>query len=134
MSYFQYDGPAGTNAEAHGYSNAVAIPANVKIVITAGQGGLDLQTGKVVTSSPEAQITAAFDAVESALKKAGVSKGLFAVHKFLSFMLDTDLEPLMMEIWRKRCPGHRPTWTCVGASKLCLPGMIVEIQAEAILE
>ncbi|RFU32216.1 hypothetical protein B7463_g4107, partial [Scytalidium lignicola] len=133
MSYHQYDGPAGDAAEAHGYSNVVILPIPSQIVVTAGQPGLDLKTGKVVTTSAEDQISAAFDCVEAALTKAGVSKGLLGVHKFLTFMLDTDLEPVMMEIWRKRCPGHRPTWTCVGASKLCLPGMIVEIQAEATM-
>lgn len=133
MSYFQYDGPAGEGAQRHGYSNAIVLPVSAQIVVTAGQPGLDLKTGQVVTTSTEAQISAAFDCVEAALKKAGVSKGLLGVHKFLTFMLDTDLEPVMMEIWRKRCPGHLPTWTCVGASKLCLPGMLIEIQAEATL-
>ncbi|KIW67906.1 hypothetical protein PV04_07121 [Phialophora macrospora] len=133
MSFHQYDGPGGEFAQNHGFSQAVVLPASPKIVITAGQAGIDLKTGKVVTSSPEAQISAAFDCVEAALKKAGVEKGLLAVHKFLTFMLDTDLEPVMMKIWRERCPGHRPTWTCVGSHKLCFPEMIVEIQAEATL-
>ncbi|OAL35122.1 hypothetical protein AYO20_05599 [Fonsecaea nubica] len=133
MSFYQYDGPAGEFSQNHGFSQAVVLPASAKIVITAGQAGCDLKTGKVVTTSAEAQISAAFDCVEAALKKAGVEKGLLGVHKFLTFMLDTDLEPVMMKIWRERCPGHRPTWTCVGSSKLCFPEMIVEIQAEATL-
>lgn len=133
MSYYQYDGPAGQYSQGHGFSQAVALPSSSKIIITAGQAGCDLKTGKVVTTSTEAQISAAFDCVEAALRKAGVERGLFAVHKFLTFMLDTDNEPVMMKIWRERCPGHLPTWTCVGASKLCLPEMIVEIQAEATL-
>ena len=96
MSYYQYDGPGGEFAQRHGFSQAVILPSSPKIVITAGQAGIDLKTGKVVTTSAEAQISAAFDCVEAALKKAGVGKGLLAVHKFLTFMLDTDLEPVMM--------------------------------------
>ncbi|KFY15371.1 hypothetical protein V491_05700 [Pseudogymnoascus sp. VKM F-3775] len=134
LSYFQYNGPAGESAQTHGFSNAVVLSPTSKIVITSGQPGFDLKTGNLVTISNEAQISAAFDCVEAAIRKAGVANGLMGVYKFTSYMLDTDHEPLMMEIWRKRCPNHRPTWTCVGVSKLCIPGMMVEIHAEATVE
>jgi enamine deaminase RidA (YjgF/YER057c/UK114 family) len=131
--FFQPPGPIGDVCREHGFSNAVVLPPNAQIVITAGQAGLDTQTGKLVETSPADQISAAFDCCDLALKSAGVVNGLGSAHKILSFFLDTRYETLMMEIWRKRYPDHRPTWTCVGASNLCIQGMICEIQAEAVL-
>lgn len=133
-TFFQYSGPTGQACETHGFSNAVILPSNARIVITAGQAGVDLSTGKLVESSPADQIGAAFDCCDAALKAAGATNGLKSAHKVISFFLDTRYEPLMMEIWRSRYTDRRPTWTCVGASNLCMQGMICEIQAEAIMQ
>ena len=81
-----------------------------------------------------AQIEACFDCVDAALKAAGVEEGLGKVVKFVTYMLDCRNEPLMMEIWKKRFPALQPCWTCIGTSNLCLQGMVLEMDAEAIIE
>lgn len=136
MSNVQYFQPAdivGKNCEYAGFSNAVIIPANAKLVITAGQAGVDRTTGKLVETSVTDQIEAAFDGADLSLKAAGVAEGLCAAHKILTFFIDMRYESIMMDIWKRRYPGHRPTWTCVGVSNLSMRGMHVEMQAEAIL-
>lgn len=132
--HFSQTGDAvGRVCQEVGFSQAVSVPANARIVITAGQAGFDLQTGKLVETSVEDQILAAFDCVDAALRSAGVKDGLLSAHKMVSYLTDVRDEPLMMEIWRRRYPECRPTWTAVGVTSLCIRGMVIEIQGEAAI-
>jgi enamine deaminase RidA (YjgF/YER057c/UK114 family) len=135
VEYLTRPGPSGAACMATGFSNAAILPAGARIVITAGQAGIDLGTGDLVTSSAEAQISAAFDCLEVALKTAGVTAGLAGAYKVTSYLTDPQKDDaLMMRLWRERVPaGHRPVWASVGSHALVLPGMIIELQAEAVL-
>ncbi|KAK5062594.1 hypothetical protein LTR84_004667 [Exophiala bonariae] len=127
--YFQSPGPLGELYEATGFSHAVVLPVGAQLVITSGQPGLNRQ--KRATATAAEQIEGCFDNVDTALKAAGVTEGLWKAHKIQCFLLDVSLEPTMMEIWRRKWRGHRPTWATVGTSGLCGPGMIIELIAEA---
>jgi enamine deaminase RidA (YjgF/YER057c/UK114 family) len=129
--YFQAPGPLGEYYQKTGFSHAVVLPPNAQLVIVSGQGGSDPTTMKRVTSSTADQIEATLINCENALKAAGVKEGLWAVHKVTCFLLDVSHEPILMEVWRRRYPGHRPTWMTVGTSGLCGKDMIVEVQVEA---
>ncbi len=132
--YFQTPGPWGAEGQAAGYSQSVNFPANGRIAVTAGQPGIDLKTGKLVTSSKEAQIEAAFDMVDAALKAAGASGGLATAHKMTIFYLDIrNDEPILMGILRKRYPDTRPALLAIGTPTLAISGMHVEVQAEAVV-
>ena len=102
--FFQHSGPLGKSCEEAGFSNAVVLPPNAQIVISAGQAGMNLKTGTLVESSPLAQREAAFDCCDAALKAAGVTQGLACAHKIVSYFVDTRYDPVMMEIWRRRYP------------------------------
>ena len=129
--YFERPGPSAKDCIAAGFSNAVKLPPNAQLVLTAGQAGIDLKTGRLVDSTPEAQIEACFDCCDAALKSAGVPDGLASAFRITSFLPDQRYDSLMMGIWRRRYPDHRPIWTSVGSGALGLRGMIVELQAEA---
>jgi enamine deaminase RidA (YjgF/YER057c/UK114 family) len=129
--YFQSPGPLGALYEATGFSHAVVLPPGAQIVIAAGQAGLNREARKTATAAE--QIEGTFDNCDAALKAAGVKEGLWKAHKIACYLLDVSLEPVMMEIWRRKWPGHKPTWMTVGTSGLCGPGMIVEMQVEAHL-
>jgi enamine deaminase RidA (YjgF/YER057c/UK114 family) len=131
--FIERPGPSGKDCIEAGFSNAVVLPANAQIVMTAGQAGIDLKTGKLVESSPEAQIEACFDCCDIALKSAGVIDGLASAYKVVSFLPDQRYDPLMMSIWRRHFPGKRPIWMSVGSGALGLKGMIIELQAEAVV-
>lgn len=133
VTYHQPSDTVGNNCQEAGFSNAAILPANARIVMTAGQAGVDRKTGKLVETSIADQIDAAFDGADLALKAAGVQEGLAVAHKILTFLIDMRYESTMMEIWKRRYPGHCPTWTCVGVSNLSMRGMYVEMQAEAVL-
>lgn len=129
--YYQVSGPLGPYYEATGFSHAVVLPPNAQLVVAAGQPGLT-EAGQM-PSSPAEQIEATFINCDNALKAAGVKQGLYKAHKIHSYLTDVSHEPLMMEIWRKKWPNHRPTWMCIGTNALCGEGMIIEIQVEAHL-
>jgi enamine deaminase RidA (YjgF/YER057c/UK114 family) len=129
--YYQVPGPLGAYYEATGFSHAVVLPPNAQLVIASGQPGLNSEAR--ISSSPAEQIESTFINCDNALKAAGVKQGLFKAHKIHCFLTDVSHEPLMMEIWRRKWPDHRPTWMCIGTSALCGQGMIIEIQVEAHL-
>ncbi|KAJ5087221.1 hypothetical protein N7456_010837 [Penicillium angulare] len=127
-------GPVGDLFTQMGISHAAVIPATSKIVITSGEPGLDVNTGELVTSSPEAQVNAAYDTIELVLKNAGVKKGILGAHKFTALLIDTKYEDVLMRVWRERYPGHTPVFMAFGVRQLGMEGMIVELRAEAIID
>lgn len=127
-------GVAGSMFSNNGIAHAVSLPADAKIVITSGEPGLDLETGKVVTSSTEAQFRAAFNTVDAVLKGAGVKKGVKAVHKFTVLMIDMKEEDILMKIWQEVAPGQQAVFMAFGVNHLGMEGMRVELRAEAILD
>lgn len=131
-TYVQIPGAFGDYYQAQGYSHAVIIPANARLVCTAGEPGLDLTTGKFPTD-PAKQIEACLDNCDAALRAAGITKGLGQAHKVLCFLTDTSLESLLMEIWRRRYPDQRPAFATVGTSSLVAKDMIIEMLVEAYL-
>lgn len=137
MSSQQYSsppGPVGRIFTDLGISHAAIIPASAKLVVTSGEPGLDLKTGELVTSSTEAQIHAVFDTVDAVLKHAGVEKGIRGAHKFTALLLDMADEGVLMKVFQARYSGHTPVFMAFGVKQLGMPGMRVEIRAEAIIE
>ena len=133
VSFTQIGGPLGALFAENGTSHTATIPTQTLIVTTSGQPGFDMKTGNLVTSSTREEIEACFDCVEAALRSAGVEDGLAAVYKMTSFLLDIRLESEMMDVWRKRMPEHRPAWVTVGVAALAVPGMHIEMMAEAAI-
>ncbi|KAF5227430.1 hypothetical protein FANTH_14773 [Fusarium anthophilum] len=115
--------------QVHGYSHAVILPRNAQLVIASGQPSINKIAR--MPETPREQIIACFENCNVALKAAGVKEGLGVAHKVHCFFTDVKDEPVAMEIWKEMYPDHRPTWMSVGVKDLCVPGMIVEIQAEA---
>ncbi|KAJ4263327.1 hypothetical protein NW762_006145 [Fusarium torreyae] len=132
VTYAQVPGPLGDMFQTFGSSHVAKIPLSGTLVVTSGQPGFD-RHGQVVTESLEKEFEACLDCVEAALKAGGVEAGLASAHKFSAYFLDIRQESLMQEIWRKRFPEHRPAWVSVGVSQLAVPGMHIEISAEAVL-
>jgi enamine deaminase RidA (YjgF/YER057c/UK114 family) len=134
QTFYSPPGPVGELFTKMGISHAAIVPATAKIVITSGEPGLDLKTGELVTSSPEAQVNAAYDTIDLVLKNAGVEKGIRGAHKFTALLIDTKYEDVLMSTWRERYPGHKPVFMAFGVRQLGMEGMIVELRAEAIIE
>lgn len=131
--YRHLPGPVGKLLEGT-YSTTVSVPMSpsASLVYTTGHIGLDLNTGSLVHDSLEAEFNAIFDCLDAALKNHGVSEGCGQAFRFVSYLLSPDLEPTMQSVFKKRWPGHQPTWVTVIVKEVVGGGaMSAEIAAEA---
>lgn len=129
LKYFNYSGVGTNNNKNYSYSQAVRVGNTIKC---SGQGGWD-NKGNIDPKDLRTQIDLAFRNVEKNLKDAGAT-GWADVYSVRSYHISlTDSFDLMVEHFRQWMPNHQPTWTCVGVTELGIPGMIVEIEVEAVI-
>jgi enamine deaminase RidA (YjgF/YER057c/UK114 family) len=70
------------------------------------------------------------------MKAAGIAKPWENIYKIRSYHvgLSDELAYTMIKYSKMYFTTHAPLWTMVGVEKLGLPGMIVEIEATAVIE
>ncbi|KAI5275357.1 hypothetical protein E4T47_01669 [Aureobasidium subglaciale] len=136
MSHLQYKAYAGwgeTAAKSHNMSQIVRVPAG-DIVKMSGQGGWNPSTGEMVTDLG-GEWAKAFDNVQHALQDIG-AKGWESVYKLtVYYTSENELAMKHAEENMWRCfPNHKPVVTMVMVKDLALPGMHVEVDAEAVIQ
>jgi 2-iminobutanoate/2-iminopropanoate deaminase len=110
------------------YSQAVTRDG---LVYTAGQIGLDPQTGKLVEGGIQAQARQALTNLQAILEAAGTSLG--HVLKTTVFLQDIGDFQAMNQVYAQFFPGDPPARSAVQVAALPL-GALVEIEAVATLE
>ena len=116
----------------HGYSHVATVPANSILVFVAGQAGTD-QEGKL-SGDFRTQVKFTFENLAIALK----SKGLEMQHiaKLTTLVVDYDAEKhkILIEEGKKIWPDEKfPVNTLIPVSRLALDGMLIEIDATAVM-
>jgi len=105
------------------YSQAVS---NGTLVFTAGQVGLDPNTGKLVEGGVEAETRQALTNLQAVLAAAGTS--LDKALKVTVFLTDMGQFAAMNRVYAGFFPAEPPARTCIGVAALPL-GAAVEIEA-----
>jgi enamine deaminase RidA (YjgF/YER057c/UK114 family) len=115
--------------EEMGFSQAWKVDGAQSIVFVAGQGPLSADGQVVGADDFEAQARQTFENLRVVLEQAGAS--FDAVVKVSAFM--TDITNLR-DYWRVRSEFiAAPASTAFEVSSLALPGMMIEVEAIAVL-
>ncbi|PVI02670.1 YjgF-like protein [Periconia macrospinosa] len=128
LPYFCYKGFGEEKREQLWYSQAVRVGDVIEV---AGQGGWDPLTSEIPTDLDE-EIDRAFANVEHCLKDSG-GAGWCEVYKIRLYLTDMSEQAVVAAVRNLKAwnPNHRPILTCIGVTKLGLPGMRVEVEVKA---
>jgi enamine deaminase RidA (YjgF/YER057c/UK114 family) len=116
----------------HGYSHIATVPANSILVFVAGQAGTD-EEGKL-SKEFRAQVQFTFKNLAIALKSKGL--GMQHIAKLTTLVVDYDAEKhkILIEEGKKVWADEKfPVNTLIPVSRLALDGMLIEIDATAVM-
>lgn len=126
--YIHPDGMAPTNA-----FTPVVVAAGSKIIYVSGQVPVD-GDGNIVGDDLASQAEQVFKNLQTCLAAAGAT---FAdVTKTMTFVVDFKPEhrAIIGEVREKFLPpGNRPASTLLGVQALARPGLLIEIEATAVI-
>lgn len=112
------------------YSQAILVPTT-RTVYTAGQLGMDPQTGNLVEGGVAAQTRQALHNLQAILEAAGAS--LRQVVKTVVFLKNMDDFAAMNEVYAVFFPEQPPARSTIEVARLPKNGL-VEIEAVAVIE
>ena len=111
-----------------GYSRAVRVGDHVYVAGT-GAWGAD---GKIAQGDVYAQTKQCIENIRTALEAAGA--GLADVVRTRTFVLDIDRQEEFSRAHREAFAAILPAATLVEVSRLATPEMLVEVEADAVLD
>lgn len=111
------------------YSDAVRAGTTVYV---SGQGSIDAQGRLVGRGDVVAQTRKALDNMKLALAAAGAT--LDDVVKVTVYLGDVDDRPKVNEVRKEYFGANRPASTLIGISRFAIEGMLIEIEAVAVVK
>ena len=115
--------------EGFGFSHAILFEGKKSLVIS-GQSGID-KDGKVISGGFDAQCEMAFESIGEILREVGGS--FHNVVKINGYLIDMKDIMSFGRIASKYYGSELPAQTIIEVKGLALPGMVVEIEAMAII-
>lgn len=111
-----------------GYSRAVRIGQHVAVA-----GTTSMKDGSLVgVGNPAEQTRVILDTITGALHEAGA--GVDDIIRYRVYLTDVDHWPLVAPVLSERLGHIRPANTLIGGVTLVDPQMLVEIEADAIID
>jgi enamine deaminase RidA (YjgF/YER057c/UK114 family) len=117
--------------DAFGFSQGWRIDGCQSIVFVSGQGSISADHGLMHEGNFAAQARVAFENLRTVLEQAGASLG--DVVKLGVFLVGMEHLPEYGKVLSEFFEGQPPASTLVGVSALAQPGMMLEVEAYAVL-
>lgn len=117
--------------DARGFTQAWRVERPVTMLQLSGQVSLDADGRVVGADDFEAQTRQCFDNLITVLDQAGAA--LTDVVKFTVYLTDISRLPDFGRIKAGYLAGQQPASTAVGVTALAMPGLMIEIDATAVL-
>lgn len=114
-----------------GYSQIARVAAGSNLLLVAGQGGI--AADMAMASDFRGQLQQAISNVEVALASAGATLADVARTTLLVVGYDAEVFGILSEELARIWPDAKPASTLIPVPCLALPGMLVEIEATAIV-
>jgi enamine deaminase RidA (YjgF/YER057c/UK114 family) len=129
----EFINPAGL-APSPAYTHSVAVEGGVKMIFIAGQVAID-QRGKIVGPSDLAvQTRKVFDNLALALAGAGATPAdVVKLNLYVVNYKPADYAPIREVRSGFFPPGKPPASTLVGVAALALEGLLIEVEAVAVI-
>jgi 2-iminobutanoate/2-iminopropanoate deaminase len=119
------------SAERSGYSQAVVVAQGGRTIWLAGHTGAVDTAGKSLAGDFEAQVRAAFAAIDATLKEAGGK--LADMVTMTVFLTDMRNQRRFTDLRREILGADFPASAAIGISHLANPNALLEIQAVAVV-
>ena len=116
--------------ERFGFSHAWRVDSARTLIFLAGQGPVTAD-GRVVDGDFEVQARLTFENLRTVLEQAGAS--FDAVVKLTAYFTDIAKLRDYARVRDEFITGAPPASTAVGVASLALPGMMIEVEAIAVL-
>jgi enamine deaminase RidA (YjgF/YER057c/UK114 family) len=117
--------------DAAGFSQAWRVDGVSSVIFVAGQGPISAEGELVGEDDFEAQVRATFENLQTVLEHAGAS--FEHVVKLGVYLTDIGLLRDYGRIRTELMPGPPPASTAVQVGALAVPGMLLEVEAFAVL-
>jgi enamine deaminase RidA (YjgF/YER057c/UK114 family) len=114
-----------------GYNQGEVLTGATRQLTIAGQTAVDATGAPQHTQDMRAQLALALDNLQAVLAAAGM--GLANLTRLTVFATDVDAALQNFDLLGQRLgpAGAAPPMTLVGATRLALPGLMIELQADA---
>jgi 2-iminobutanoate/2-iminopropanoate deaminase len=114
-----------------GYSQAWRVDAPQSVVFVAGQVSLSADGQLVGEGDFEVQCRQVFRNLQTVLDQAGAT--FDDVVKFNVYLVDVTNLPIYREVKAEFVKGKQPGSTSVEVKSLAVPGLMIEVEATAVL-
>lgn len=119
------------DSSVHGFSQAVKVRSAQEVVYISGQTAFDSQGQLEGEDDIEVQVRSSFENVKRIVESAGGT--MDNIVKLTVYFLDLETLEQYTAILGEYFPDDPPSQTVVEVSRLALPGLLVEIEATAVL-
>ena len=114
------------------FSQAIDVRQAGRVLYCAGQTSVDAAGAPLHAGNMAAQLTQAFDNLETVLKAAGLTLGHVVRLNYYTRDVPAFLQAAGLYGARLRAAGAQPAGTLLGVASLFHPDILVEIEATAV--